>query len=407
MNPQTSTPAPAAVLPTATQRLLSLDAYRGFIMLLLASGGFHFRDVARDIPDSRVWQLLGQQTRHVEWLGCTLWDMIQPSFMFMVGVAMAYSYAARKARGQSYPRMLLHAITRSIVLVLLGVFLRSHNGPPSNWTFMDVVSQIGLGYTFLFLLWDRKPVTQLVAAALILIGYWCIFFFYPLPPADFDYGSVGVAENWKHLEGAAAHWDKNTNAAAVFDRWFLNLFPRKEPFRFEGSGYPTLNFIPSLATMIFGLLAGSLLRSDLSGIKKFATLVGCGVVALALGWGLEAAGICPIVKVIWTPSWAIYSTGWTLLILAGFYGVIDLTGLRRWAFPLIVVGMNSIAMYVMGQLLDGWILHWLPIHFGKGVFTLYEYVDPVYEPVVRSGLVVLVLWLICFWMYRQKIFIRI
>jgi len=127
--------------------------------------------------------------------------------------------------------------------------------------------------------------------------------------------------------------DKNTNAAAAFDRWFLNLFPRKEPFRFEGSGYPTLNFIPSLATMVFGLLAGGLLRSDKSGAKKFATLVGCGIAALALGWGLEAAGICPIVKVIWTPSWAIYSTGWTLLLLAAFYGVIDLAGLRRWPSP--------------------------------------------------------------------------
>jgi heparan-alpha-glucosaminide N-acetyltransferase len=411
MDPQTPMPPSSSVQSTprlsATQRLTSLDAYRGFIMLVLASDGFHFAQMARKFPENRAWQFLGQQTHHVEWLGCTFWDMIQPSFMFMVGVAMAYSYAARKARGQSYPRMLLHAIIRSIVLVLLGVFLRSHSGPPSNWTFMDVVSQIGLGYTFLFLLWGRKPVTQLAAAALILVGYWCLFFFYPAPTADYDFKSVGVATDWPHLQGVAAHWDKNTNAAAAFDRWFLNLFPRNKPFRFESSGYPTLNFIPSLATMIFGLLAGGLLRSGKSGARKFAVLVASGCAALALGWSLEAAGVCPIVKVIWTPSWAIYSTGWTLLMLAAFYGVIDLAGLRRWSFPLVIVGMNSIAMYVMGQMLKGWVQSTLPIHFGRGVFTLYGYIDPAYEPVVQSALVLLVLWLICLWMYRQRIFIRI
>jgi predicted acyltransferase len=272
---------------------------------------------------------------------------------------------------------------------------------------MDVVSQIGLGYTFLFLLWGRKPWVQFSAALLILVGYWCLFFFYPLPSQDFDYKAVGVAANWQHLEGTAAHWDKNTNAAAAFDRWFLNQFPRRKPFEFEGAGYPTLNFIPSLATMIFGLMAGGLLRSSRGGWSKFAILVICGAVALAAGWALEAGGICPIVKVIWTPSWAIYSTGWTLLMLAGFYVVIDLVGLRRWSFPLIVVGMNSITMYVMAHLMQGWLRHTLEIHFGTDVFTLFGHVDAVYQPIVVHALSLLMMWLICWWLYRQRIFIRI
>ncbi len=327
--------------------------------------------------------------------------------MFMVGVAMAYSYATRQARGQSYGRMLLHAIIRSIVLVLLGVFLRSDGRQQTNWTFMDVVSQIGLGYTFLFLLWGRRPWVQFSAAMLILVGYWCLFYFYPLPPADFDYKAVGVSENWPHLEGTAAHWDKNTNVAAAFDRWFLNLFPRPKPFVYDRDGYPTLNFIPSLATMIFGLMAGGLLRSSRGGWAKFAILVVCGGAALAAGWALEAGGICPIVKVIWTPSWAVYSTGWTLLMLAGFYAVIDLVGLRRWSFPLIVVGMNSITMYVMAHLMQGWLRHTLETHFGANVLTLFGHVDAVYQPIVFHALPLFVMWLICLWLYRQRIFIRI
>lgn len=397
---ESATPEPTPV----QQRLTSLDAYRGFIMVALASEGLGLSDVAEHFPDSRVWQFLGYQFSHVEWLGCGFWDLIQPSFMFMVGVAMAYSNAARAARGQSYARMLGHAVWRSIVLILLGVFLRSDGRSITNWTFMDVVSQIGLGYTFLFLLWNRGWKIQLAAALVILAGYWAFFAQYPPPNPDFDYASVGVAGDWPHLQGFAAHWDKNTNPAAAFDRWFLNLFPREQPFRYEGSGYPTLNFIPSLATMIFGLLAGEWLRSSYRGGAKFALLVGWGLVSLAGGYALDAAGLCPIVKIIWTPSWTLFSTGWTLLLLAAFYGVIDLGGWRRWAFPFVVVGMNSIAIYVMQWLLADWIVASLRTHFGAGLFEVF---GKTYEPIVQSVLVLGVLWLICYWMYRRRLFLRI
>jgi len=393
------------------ERLKSLDAYRGFIMLVMASGGLGLYEVARKhFPDDEVWQTIGYHFHHVSWLGCAFWDLIQPSFMFMVGVAMAYSYAARQSHGQPYWRMLLHAVTRSIILVLLGIFLRSGGGAQTNFTFMDVVSQIGLGYTFLFLLWGRPLVWQAVAAAVILVGYWLAFALYPLPPADFDYASVGVGENWPHLTGLAQHWDKGTNLAAHVDVWFLNLFPRAKPFVFESSGYPTLNFIPSLATMIFGLMAGELLRSERGRGAKFLILVGAGLAALAIGKGLDLAGICPIVKIIWTPSWAIFSTGWTLLMLAGFYAVIDIVGLWRWSFPFLVVGMNSIVMYVMAGLLKGWFNTRLKIHFGQEVFdraTELLRIGPEYVPIVEHSLVLFAMWLVCLWLYRQKIFIRI
>src|SRR5262249_53344071 len=142
------------------------------------------------------------------------------------------------------------------------------------------------------------------------------------------------------LDGFLLHWEKNTNAAAAFDRWFLNLFPRPDgqPFPYNAEGYATLNFVPSVATMIFGVLAGGLLRSGVSPRAKVQTLAVAGALGLVLGSALDTT-VCPVVKRIWTPSWAVYSAGWACWILAAFYGLIDVAGWRRWAFPLVVVGV--------------------------------------------------------------------
>jgi heparan-alpha-glucosaminide N-acetyltransferase len=388
-------------------RLVSLDAYRGLTMLAMASGGLGLHSVAENLRagghESQLWSFIGYQFEHVEWVGCSLWDLIQPSFMFIVGVAMAYSCAHRLAQGQTYGQMLRHAVVRAIVLVLLGVFLRSDGRHETIFTFEDVLSQIGLGYVFLFLLWNRPPWLQFVAAIAILAGYWYLFYAYPLPGPE-DYAAAGLGENWPRLEGIAAHWDKNTNAAAAFDRWFLNLFPRSKPFTLNGGGYMTLSFIPSLATMIFGLLAGGLLRSARSQGWKFGILVAAGLLGLAAGMVLQTTGVCPIVKRIWTPSWALFSTGWVLLILAAFYGVVDVLGYRKWTFPLVVAGMNSITMYVMADLSKGWLHETLQTHFGARIF---DFLGPDYRPFLAQLWILLAMWLICYWLYRQRIFVRI
>jgi predicted acyltransferase len=388
-------------------RLVSLDAYRGLTMLAMASGGLGLHTVSQNLraagQDSRLWNFIGYQFEHVEWIGCSLWDLIQPSFMFIVGTAMAYSCANRLARGQTHGQMLRHAVVRAIVLVMLGVFLRSDGHDATHYTFEDVLSQIGLGYVFLFLLWNRPAWLQFAAAIGILAGYWCLFYAYPLPGPE-DYAAAGLSTDWPRLGGIAAHWDKNTNAAAAFDRWFLNLFPRGEPFANNGGGYLTLSFIPSLATMIFGLLAGELLRSPRTHARKLALLAAAGLLGLAAGWTLQETGICPIVKRIWTPSWALFSTGWVLLILAAFYAVVDVAGYRKWAFPLVVAGMNSITMYVMAGLSKGWLYQTLQTHLGTGIF---EFLGPEYRPFLAQLWILLAMWLICYWLYRQRIFIRI
>src|SRR5215475_3643386 len=196
-------------IPVST-RLVSMDAYRGLVMLLIFGEVLSFCEVAKAIPTSAFWKFLCHQQSHVSWIGCSLHDLIQPSFSFLVGTALPFSMASRKARGQTFGRMTSHACLRALALVLLGVFLRSTGRSQTYWTFEDTLSQIGMGYVFLFLLGFRSMKVQWIAFGLILIGYWAAFALYPVPGPQFDYSKVLDDENWQHLTGFAAHWDKNT-----------------------------------------------------------------------------------------------------------------------------------------------------------------------------------------------------
>ncbi|MBI3191624.1 MAG: DUF5009 domain-containing protein [Pedosphaera parvula] len=394
------------------QRLHSLDAYRGLIMIALAFNGFGLAATARNhlklAPDSSFWKFIAYHTEHVEWVGCGFWDMIQPSFMFMVGVSMAYSYLQRKAQGHSYGRMLGHAMWRSVVLIFLGIFLISNGQKSTNWSLMNVLTQIGLGYTFLFLLWGRTVRTQAITAAAVLGATWLLYVTHPGAGIDLASGAkdLEVTKEWaaEHLQGVGKAWHKNAGAGQAIDVWLLNLLPQKTPFVANKGGYHSINFIPSLATMLFGLMCGELIRSGRTHRQKLKILALAGVSGLILGQVLNLTGVCPIVKRIWTPSWALFSTGWCCLILAALYGVIDVLNWRKWAFPLVVVGMNSIAIYVMGMTLKSWAGKTLQTHFGPDIFKL---LGDTYVPMVQHTLVGLMFWLACYWMYRQKFFVRI
>ena len=276
---------------------------------------------------------------------------------------------------------------------------------------MNVLAQIGIAYPFLFLLWNRSLKIQAIAAVLLLLVTWLAYEIYPNAGVNLETGApeVGVTKEWaeEHLAGIRDPWHKNANIGHAIDIHFLNWFPREEPFEYNQGGYQTLNVVPSLVTMLFGLMCGELLRSPRSGRTKLLILMGAGVVGLVAGYGLDVTGAIPMVKRIWTPSWALYSTGWCCLILGALYGVVDLLKLRFWTFPIIVVGMNPIAMYCLSMTLKPWTRRQLETHFGENVFYLYGAVDPVWVPTVQATMVGLVFWLICLYMYRHKIFIRI
>jgi predicted acyltransferase len=262
-----------------------------------------------------------------------------------------------------------------------------------------------LGYVFLFLLAFTRVRTQVVTLVLILICFWAAFALYPAPGPQFDYARVGVPPNWDHnYSGFLSHWNKNSNLAWAFDVWFLNLFPREHPFVFNEGGWSTLSFIPTLGTMILGLLAGEWLKSNSSKEQKLRGLVISGVTLLLLGLICQWAGICPIIKRVWTSAYTLYSGGWVVLILAGFYALVEWKGWRRWAFPLVVVGMNSIAVYVMSWTMSDFVGNALDRHFGRAMSAI---AGPTFHPVVLGFAVMLIFWFVLFWMYRRKLFLRV
>ena len=281
----------------------------------------------------------------------------------------------------------------------------------TNWGFMNVLAQIGLGYALVFLLRGRSLVVQATAAVLILGATQAAWELYPGAGLDVQQGApeVGVTAEWaqEHLTGIRPPWHKNANVGHAVDLWLLNRFPREESFEFNRGGYQTINFIPSLVTMLFGLMCGEWLRSERSAGRKLGVLLLAGVVGLAAGQLLHLTGASPLVKRIWTPGWTLFSTGWCCLIMAGLYGVIDVAGLRRWSFPLVVVGMNSIAVYCVSMTLKKWTARQLETHLGDGLFTLYGRVEPTWSPTVQAVLVGSVFWLVCLYLYRNRIMIRI
>ncbi|GEO07532.1 acyltransferase family protein [Segetibacter aerophilus] len=397
----------AAVNPAMpSKRVASVDVYRGFVMLLMMAEVLSLETVSEKLPGNLFWQFLAFNQSHVEWTWLSLHDMIQPSFTFLVGVVLPFSIASRKNSGASHGSVLMHALKRSLILILLGIFLRSMHAKQTNFTFEDTLTQIGLGYTFLVLLSFYSRKVWLTALSVLLISYWLAFALYPLPGATFDYTAAGVTPDWEHnLHGFAAHWNKNTNLAWSFDRWFLNLFPREKPFLRNGGGYATLSFIPTLGTMIIGLFAGDAIKAQSSSGDKLKFFVTTGIALIVAGVLLHVTGINPIVKRIWTPAWTIFSGGICFLFLAFFYWIIDVKNKKSWSFFLTVIGANSIAAYVLA---DGGmrsvISQSLHIHLGKTYDHLF---GDAYSTLVNGTLVLFFLWLILYWMYKRKIFIKI
>ena len=332
MPPDTITPAAAVEMPKPV-RLVSIDALRGLVMALMAFellGNPQW--LTETFPDSRICEWIACHAVHVAWRGCSLHDLIQPTFSLLVGVSCAYSIASRRAKGHGPRAILLHAFWRALVLVALGVWVRSLGAPMPNWTFEDTLAQIGLGYVPL--VWidlTFKPRGVIALASGLMAGYWLLFACWPLPDG---------------ASGFASHWTPAANPAQAFDRWFLPHFPGKETY--YGNGYGVLNFIPTLGTMLIGLAAGLWLRACGNDHRRMLRLLlPTALALLAAGWLLDASGVCPMIKRIWTLSFALWSGGLALTALGALYWLADLRGWRRWLFPLTVVGMNSIAAYLL------------------------------------------------------------
>jgi heparan-alpha-glucosaminide N-acetyltransferase len=365
-----SAPRTVAAADSTGGRLVSLDAYRGLIMSTLLCGA-----IFGSLKENSTWNWLYVQNEHVAWEGCVYWDLIQPSFMYMVGVAMPFALARRAARGDSWARRFRHVLVRALGLIVIGVLLDNFGAERWSIGFIRVLQQIAIGYVLAFFVVGKSYRTQGLTAAAILVGYTLLWMFNP----------------WNGPEGP---WAKGTqNIGAALDFWMLG--------RHYSGYYVGLNAIPSTATIIFGVMAGQLIHDRLPPGRTMLILLLAGLGGIALG--LAVSPWLPLVKRIWTPSFAVYAGGWTTLMLLFFYAIIEVMGWKRWAFPLVVVGMNSIAAYVLGNAFGGWFRSLT----GAWIGWLKEPLGSMWFPVFQHLVFFCCAWLVLYWLWRRRIFFKV
>lgn len=337
-------------------------------MVVLVSSGFGLAALARRNP---AFAGIANQFEHKPWEWIAFWDLIQPAFMFMVGVAMPFAFARRMEQGATGRRLFWHVAARAFRLVLMSQILMSISRGQMHFQLINVLAQIGLTYFLCYLIMQLGFRWQAAIAALILIGHWALFVAFPGTEGPF--------------------MSKTTNIGAVIDKF---LFGRVNP------GYwANINFITSTATTLFGVWTGQLLQSRRSHGEKMRIIAIWAAACLALGLIIHPWN--PIIKRICTTSFTLYSTGWVLLMLLGFYWLIEVMGYRKWTFPLVVVGANSIFIYSVDSVLRGW------LNRAIGVFTFrFEWIGQ-FAPVAQSCTVLLVMWYLCYWLYQRRIFLKL
>jgi predicted acyltransferase len=373
----TDTPpaAPAAPL-SIKERLLSLDFFRGLTMFLLIGESTLLYEHLRDPGlGGTILHAIGTQLDHHPWAGLRCWDLVQPFFMFIVGVALAFSVAKREGRGEDRAKITKHVIVRSITLLVLGWALYCIGPGRITFRFQNVLAQLGVTYPIAYFLMRRRPRTQIAwAFAFIVITeviyrvFWVPGYNQPFVP-DHNFGS------WVDMlvsgELSAGHW-------------------------------VSFNAIPTAAHTIWGVLAGQLLMSSRQPKRKIAVLAGLGAAGVAAGFALTA--VSPMIKRICTSSFVVASGGFCLSMLAFSYWLIDVRKFRKWAVFLNIVGMNSLFIYLFTE--SGgtsWVTRLVqPFTMGFAGWT-----GELGAEILTSLAAWAVLWSMCYWLYRRKILIRV
>jgi len=362
-------------------RLLSLDFFRGLTMFLLVAEGTRlWSTLVQDPVQGTFLEHFFIQFEHHPWHGLRFWDLIQPFFMFIVGVAMPFSYRNRIAKGESHGIITRHIIQRSFILLALGVGLHCGYNKKLVWELWNVLSQLAVTIPIAYFLMKYPVKIQLGVSLLLLLA-------------------VDLAYRWFPVEGYDQPWVIDKNFGAWMDMVLMGKINK-------GGGWVAINCLTTAAHTIWGVVAGQLLLREVSQKTKFKTLMIAGGIALAIGFGLDLAGITPIIKRIATSSFVFASGGWALVALALSYWLVDIKGNKNWIFVFTVVGTNSIFIYVFSQTVGTqWLNKFIAI-FSKGMFQWTGASDFVLN--VFTCLVILAAeWGLCYWLYKKKIFFRI
>ena len=349
------------------QRYLALDAYRGFIMLMLVSHGFGFGELSGDPTFGRI----ASWFEHVPWEGITFWDLVQPGFMYIVGVAMPFALAIRAQQGATFSDNARHVAIRSLKLIALSQLLSMGSSDHYRFQMINVLCQIALTYFLVFWILRLRFRWQAVIAAALLVLHTALFYLFPGP--DGPYSQEG-------------------NVGQVLDKAIM------------GYNYPSLwvglNFVTSTVTTLLGAWTGMLMMQG----RDHRHIIKMLLAGIAAGWvlGLAISPWNPIVKRICTASFTLYSAGWVLLGMLLFYVVVEVKGYRKWTHPLVVIGANSIFIYaVSGWILRGWLEKVVGVLTGN-----FSFIGTL-APVASALAVLAVMYWMNLWLYRRKIFIKV
>ena len=371
---------PTSSIPTETNRLVSLDVFRGITiagMVLVNNPG--------------TWAHIYWPLQHASWHGWTPTDLVFPFFLFIVGVAITLAFGRRVESGGSTRDLYLKVIKRTLIIFAIGLFL---NGFPyfglAEFRIPGVLQRIAVCYFFASIIFlNTKVRTQVAITIGLLLFYWLLVKFVPAPGF------------------AAGDLTKEGSLPSYVDRVVFGKHVWAQAKVYDPEGF--LSTIPALATTLIGVLTGHWLRTEKSRMEKVAGMFVVGAVCIALGWAWNS--FFPINKALWTSSYVLFTGGLALQFLALCYWIIDIKGYRRWAKPFEVFGLNAIALYVgaglMADLLG--VIKVGGVSLGSWIYTnvFASWASPVNASLAFAICFVLV-WLALMWiLYRRKIFLRI
>jgi len=362
---------------TNQQRLVSLDVYRGLTMfLLVAEAALVYDSLLEASPEGSALHTFFIQFTHHPWNGLRFWDLIQPFFMFIVGVAMPFSLNKRMANAGDRSKVTTHILKRCLLLFLFGTGLHCVYAGELVFELWNVLTQLSFTILVTYFLLTKPWKVQLGVSITLLIL------------TEFLYRIYNPSEPFEH----------GTNFGNYMDQLLMG--------KINSGGWVAINCIPTAAHTIWGAICGNILLSNRPFSSKIRIFLIAGATGLVLGYGLDLAGITPIIKRISTTSFALASGGWAIVALAFFYWLVDIKKQNGWVFPFVVVGMNSIFIYLFAEILGHrWLNGFVGI-FSSGVLGglgLGEQLISVVTALLTLG----AMWYLCYFLYKKKIFFKI
>jgi heparan-alpha-glucosaminide N-acetyltransferase len=373
--------SPVAAKAARTERFPSLDALRGVFLLLFVSNGFGLRQML----NQEHWSWITNQWTPSAWTGCTLWDLLTPGMLFVVGAALPFSYANRLARGQRWPRQFLHALVRTGLLLAIGMYLDSYRENRLSFDLRGELQQIALAYFVAFLVLPMgMPVHGVVVVLLLLVH----------TAAHVIYALAGGYDLW--TQGAQS-------LGLAVDQW-LHFGPHPEK-------YVTLNLVPATTLVMLGMLTSDLVRGSLTPGHKVVVMTVTSFSCILLGWLLSGGNgwidfswpaLIPMIKRIGTLTFLLTSFGWTLLLFTYFYTLMEGFSFRIWALPVTLVGCNSLLLYVTYQLFRDW-----AVRSAMLVLPVSRPQIAALQPLLVELIVVGIFWSLCLLLYLRRIYVKV